>query len=174
MRSDAELVKAVLEGDQALYAELIRRHQRVVLATAWQTLGDYHAAEDAAQEAFVAAYENLGTLRDPSSFAAWVLKIARRQALRMAQRQVAVSSIEAADDPAASGDAVPLDEDVQRLLAALARLPEHERVVVTLHYVDGHNVQTIADITGRPLGTVTKQLSRAVGRLRHLLREIER
>jgi len=174
VQSDAELVNAVLEGDQAFYTELIRRHQRSVLATAWQTLGDYHAAEDAAQEAFVAAYENLGGLRNPASFGAWVLKIARRQAMRVAKRRLAARPIEAAGDPPARENAAPLDEHLQPLLAALDGLPDHERVVVTLHYVEGYNVQTIAEMTGRPLGTVTKQLSRAVVRLQRMLTEIER
>ena len=62
---------------------------------------------------------------------------------------------------------------MQHLLAAVAGLPEHERVVVVLHYVEGHSAQTIAEMTGRPLGTVTKQLSRAVGRLRQSLSEAE-
>lgn len=173
MPFDADLISAVLAGDRALYAELVRRHQRMVLAMAWQTLGDYHAAEDAAQDAFVAAYENLGALRDPGSFGAWVLKIARREAIRVAQRRGTVQAIDAAVDPPASDNATPLDEDLQRLLAAVAKLPAHERVVVVLHYLEGHNVQTIAEMTGRPLGTVTKQLSRAVQRLRRILVEVK-
>ena len=174
MRSNAELIDAVLGGDLATYAELVRRHQRLVLATAWQTLGDYHAAEDAAQEAFVAAYENLGRLRNRSLFGPWVLKITRCQAVRMAQRRAAARRFEAVHDPPVSADAVERDETLQHLLAALGRLPAHERVVVIFHYLEGHRVQTIAQMTGRPLGTVTKQLSRAIRRLRQSLAEIER
>jgi RNA polymerase sigma-70 factor, ECF subfamily len=146
----------------------------MVLATAWHTLGDYHAAEDVAQETFVAAYENLGSLRDAASFGSWVLRIARRQAVRMAQRRTKTSPIEATDDRPACEDAVRLDDDVRQLLAAVTGLPEHERVVVILRYVEGHNVQAISEMTGRPVGTVTKQLSRAVKRLRQSLAEIER
>jgi RNA polymerase sigma-70 factor (ECF subfamily) len=51
------------------------------------------------------------------------------------------------------------------------RLPDHERDVVTLHHLDGHSVQAVADLTGRPLGTVTKQLSRAYERLRETFKE---
>ena len=173
VRSNAELIDAVLGGDSAPYAELVRRHQRLVLATAWQMLGDYHAAEDAAQEAFVAAYQNLGSLRDRSVFGAWVIKIVRREALRMAKRRSAAVQSEAFPDPPVADDSARLEEDVRYLLAAVARLPEHERVVVILHYLEGHSVQSIAEMTGRPLGTVTKQLSRAVGRLRQSLAEAE-
>lgn len=168
MRTNAELIEAVLGGDPAPYAELMRRHQRLVLATAWQVLGDYHAAEDAAQEAFVAAYQDLGRLRNCRLFGAWVAKIARREAVRVSKRRRAMRQREMLSDLPDSGR---IENDLQPLLAAVARLPEHERVVVVLHYLDGHSAQTIAEMTSRPLGTVTKQLSRAVCRLRQLLAE---
>jgi len=60
------------------------------------------------------------------------------------------------------------------LLAAVMRLPERERQVVTLRYFDGHSVQAVAEITGRPLGTVTRQLSRAYARLWERLKDLER
>ena len=164
----------MLEGDRASFAELVRRHQRTVVATAWQTLGDYHAAQDAAQEAFVAAYRKLGTLRDPSRFGPWVLTIVRRTALRIARRRrPRPEPLERAGDPPGPDEADPLDEDLQRLLEAVARLPDHERVVVVLRYLEGHSVASIAQMTGRPVGTVTKQLSRAVTRLKASLEEVE-
>jgi len=174
VRSNAELVGAVLEGDRASFAELVRRYQRMVVATAWQALGDHHAAEDAAQEAFVAAYRKLGSLQDPSRFGPWVLQIVRRTALRIAgRRRLRTEPLESAGDPPGPADADPLDEDLQRLLEAVKRLPDHERVVVMLRYLDGHSVAAIAEMTGRPLGTVTKQLSRAVARLKEALEEVE-
>ena len=174
VRSNAELVGAVLEGDRASFAELVRRYQRMVLATAWQALGDHHAAEDAAQEAFVAAYRKLGSLRDPARFGPWMLRIVRRTALRIAQRRrVKTEPLESAGEPPGPADADPLEEDLRRLLEAVTRLPDHERVVVMLRYMDGHSVAAIAEMTGRPLGTVTKQLSRAVARLKEALQEVQ-
>jgi RNA polymerase sigma-70 factor (ECF subfamily) len=174
VQSNAELIDAVLGGDTAPYAELMRRHQRLALTAAWRILGDYHAAEDAVQEAFVAAYQNLSRLRDRSLFGAWVIGIVRREAVRIAKRRHAAGRTEVMPDPPAGDDSARLQEDLQQLLAAVARLPEHERVVVILHYVDGQTVHAIAEMTDRPLGTVTKQLSRAVERLRQLLAEVER
>jgi RNA polymerase sigma-70 factor (ECF subfamily) len=174
VRSNAELVGAVLEGDRASFAELVRRYQRMVLAIAWQALGDHHAAEDAAQEAFVAAYRKLAALRDPARFGPWMMRIVRRTALRIRERRRPTTEpLESAGDPPSPVDADPLDEDLQRLLEAVTRLPDHERVVVMLRYLDGHSVAAIAEMTGRPLGTVTKQLSRAVARLRESLEEVE-
>lgn len=64
-----------------------------------------------------------------------------------------------------------LDEDKERLLAAVLELGESERQAVMLRYFGGHSVKEVADITGRSAGTITKQLSRAHRRLRVLLGE---
>ena len=67
----------------------------------------------------------------------------------------------------------PLDQVSETLLAAIARLPEREKIVVMLKYFDGHSVTEIAEMIGRPIGTITVQLSRARKRLRSWLKEFE-
>ena len=61
MLSDQELVEAIIAGDRAVFAELVRRYERAVRAVAADVLGDVHLAEDCAQEVFVKAYEKLPT-----------------------------------------------------------------------------------------------------------------
>jgi len=70
------------------------------------------------------------------------------------------------DPPAAPHRNGELDEASRALLAAVDRLPEQERVVVMLNYFSGQPVSAIAQMTGRPIGTVTVQLTRARARLR--------
>ena len=166
MRPDSELVDSTLRGDKTAYGELVCRYGQCVVAAAWQILGDYHAAQDAAQEVFLTAYRKLGSLRNGSTFGPWVLKSARRYAYRTAHHQARLSRLDAASTPPAPTEYGRLADDQQDLLIAVNRLPEHERVVVVLRYFQENSVQAVAQITGRPLGTVTKQLSRALGRLR--------
>lgn len=166
MRSDAELVGAVLAGDREAFADLVRRYERAARAVAVDVVGDHHAAQDAAQEAFIAAYEKLGSLRDGAVFGSWMLKIVRNHALNWVRRRSRQPALELLRDPPACGQDGRLEQASQRLLAAVTRLPEHERVVVMLRYFDGHGVRAIAEMTGRPVGTVTTQLSRARDRLR--------
>jgi len=64
-------------------------------------------------------------------------------------------------------------EPYEAVAREIARLPEHERIVVVMRYVDGCSVKDIADATGRPVGTITKQLSRAIERLRGRLVEVQ-
>jgi RNA polymerase sigma-70 factor (ECF subfamily) len=174
MKADAEIVRAVLRGDRGAFAALVARHERAVWATAWRVLRDDHAAADAGQEAFLRAFQKLGHLRHPERFGIWLLRIARREAIRLARRRAhdpSRSLDEAGTDPPrgqdrADGPATRLSADAEELLAAVAMLPEHERLVIVLRYFDGRSVAEVAAALGRPVGTVTKQLSRALERLK--------
>jgi RNA polymerase sigma-70 factor (ECF subfamily) len=173
MRTNEELIAAVLSGEQAAFAELLRRFERAAWTTAWKILRDYHAAQDATQNAFVEAYRRLGQLRSPDLFGVWLLRITGREALRLARQRRKVDSLASAGDFAASQAGDPLTPEASDLLLAIGRLPEHERLVIVLRYLDGLTVAEVARLTGRPVGTVTKQLSRAIERLRSMFREVK-
>ncbi|HEX5444634.1 MAG TPA: sigma-70 family RNA polymerase sigma factor [Pirellulales bacterium] len=172
MQSDRDLVHAVCAGDPQAYAELVRRHQRAVVATAWRITGGYHAAQDVAQEAFVSAYRKLDSLREGAAFGGWILKITQRLAWRAHRRTPQLAQLREGDEPVGREDRPPFDDALHDVAMAVAQLPEQERTVVSLRYFEGHSVGAVAEITGRPLGTVTKQLSRAHRRLRAWLAEV--
>lgn len=169
LQSDGELIDAVLRGDRQVFAILVKRYERPVRAIAMSVLRDRHLAQDVGQEAFVRAYEKLGSLRRAGAFGPWLLKIARRCALDIVHGQGWASLSE--DDILAAEPPGLLDEERKRLLAAVVKLRESERQAVMLRYFSGYSVKEIADITGRNVGTVTKQLSRAHRHLRVLLGE---
>ena len=172
MESTEALVKSAVAGDTVSYGELVRRFERSVVTTGWSILGDFHLAQDVAQEVFTIAHGQLVTLRDGSSFGSWVLKIARNRALRRRKQEATHrSAVPFMDGFGAVRDAA-LDEYREELIRAVGQLPEQERIVVVLRYFDGQPVDSIAQLTGRPIGTVTKQLSRAVERLRYLTRKV--
>ena len=63
---DAQLVRAVLSGDDTAFDILVEKHQKSVHALVWQKIGDFHYAEEITQDAFLRAYQKLSTLRNPS------------------------------------------------------------------------------------------------------------
>ena len=172
MRKTDDLVRAVLDGDSFAFAELVRRYERAVWATGWKVLRDYHAVQDATQNAFVEAYRQLAQLRRPATFGVWILQIAHREALRIVRKRRSEESLQTAGNLPANSTGIHGLEDYGELMAALGGLPEHERLVVILHYLDGRPVAEVAELTGRPVGTVTKQLSRAIERLKSILAEV--
>jgi RNA polymerase sigma-70 factor (ECF subfamily) len=166
---DDHLIRAVLAGNRDAYADLVRRYGRQVHAAAWAILRNHQAAEDLTQETFIKAYDKLTTLRAPGGFGPWLLTIVRRKATDCARRKRRLVFVPTVPDMQWLD--VPAEEDAALVLSALARIPDREQQVVLLRYFDDLAVADIAALLGRPVGTVTKQLSRALTRLRNLLKE---
>jgi RNA polymerase sigma-70 factor (ECF subfamily) len=165
LESDGQLVQRVLKGDREAYATLVDRYQHAVFAVALKILEDREAAEDATQSALVAAYSNLHRLHDKKAFGAWLLVIARREAMRLSRARR--RTVPLADNHAAvSPNGLIESETLAALMTALGELAEHEQQVLMLRYFESYSMASIAAITGRSVGTVTKQISRALGRLR--------
>lgn len=172
MQSDFELVKAILDGRTDLYSQLLLRYEASVKAMCYSVLTDMHLAADASQDAFIKAFENLGTLRNPKVFGAWLMRIAKRRALDMLSQQQKANQLKQTRQ-LPYHDTETCAEIKRNLLDAMMKLPKHERQTVLLRYFEGHSVRQVASITQRSVGTVTKQLSRAHRRLRILLQEAE-
>ena len=173
-QSDAQLVQETLAGNNPAFAALVSRYERSVLAVATRQVQSTHAADDVAQEAFVKAYQQLPNLRNPKAFAPWLMKITRRCALDSLRQQQDVKYADNLDQMAVHERNGRLEPDHQHLLEAVARLPESEKQVVMLRYFGPHSVRDVADIVGRNVGTVTKQLSRAHKRLKRHMQESEK
>lgn len=172
LQSDAELVGEVIQGRRASYGLLVERYERAVMATALQILRDPEKARDVAQDVFLAAYQKLATLRRPADFGSWLLTIARNRALSALRQQSRSPVILPLMDnpPAREVESSALTSTV---LDGITALPEREREVILMHYFDRLSVKDISTATGRPVGTVTKQLSRAYERLRTMLSKTE-
>jgi RNA polymerase sigma-70 factor (ECF subfamily) len=174
VRTDAELVNAVLDGEKQAFAVLVKRYERPVRAVALDVLGDHHSAADVSQEAFVKAYEQLAGLRKSEAFGSWLMKIAHRCALDSARKKLKEPRLEIKTAPLIENPDGQLDEEKLRLLAVIVKLPRSEKQVVMLRYLGDNSVKEVAEIVGRSVGTVTKQLSRAHKRLRKILEIAEK
>ena len=76
VEDDVQLIHRILSGDEAAFSALVRKYQKSVHALAWRKIGDFHIAEEIAQDAFLQAYKNLARLRNPNQFAGWLYVIA--------------------------------------------------------------------------------------------------
>jgi RNA polymerase sigma factor (sigma-70 family) len=175
---DAELIERARQGDTSSYGELVRRYQDVAVRTAYVVGGDAADAEEAAQEAFVKAYRALDRFRGDAPFRPWLLAIVANEARnrrRAAGRQAALA-IRAAERDRPSGDAAPSPEeavlgteDRARLLAAVNRMQESDRLVIAYRFFLDLSERETADALDIRPGTVKSRLSRALARLRALL-----
>jgi RNA polymerase sigma-70 factor (ECF subfamily) len=163
------LVERARSGDRAAFDDLVRSRIDAVYRTSLAILGDAADAADATQEAFVLAWRNIGSLRDPDLFDAWFGRVhlnACRAELRRRKRIVREVSIPEDDDgraePVAPG--LPLDDrtaDADAFDRAFARLSVNDRAVLVLHHLHERTVAEIAAALGKPQGTIKARLFRA-------------
>ncbi|HET9221902.1 MAG TPA: RNA polymerase sigma factor, partial [Roseiflexaceae bacterium] len=152
------------------YEQLVRRFQDMAVGYAYAVLGDWHLAEDVAQEAFITAYYDLPTLRMPRAFPAWFRRVLFKQVDRIRRRSaLTIVPLEWAQEIATpQRDLVQLLEQrelSQQVRFAIASLPEHQRVVVALFYISAYSVIDISRFLDIPVATVKTRLHAARRRL---------
>lgn len=163
--TDEALVLRARDGDTQAYDELVRRYLRPAYAVALSVVLEPADAEDVAQDAFIAALERLDSCQ-PDRFAAWLMKIVRNRAISLQRRRRVRRSepLEWASDVRGSGDPgteLELTRLRQRLLAAMAGLPEKQREVLLLHDLEGWRHREIGEAMGMKEGTVRYTLFQA-------------
>ncbi|MBI1930244.1 transcription termination factor Rho [Candidatus Poribacteria bacterium] len=158
-------------GDVDAFGTIVQRFQDMAVGYAYSILGDFHLAEDAAQEAFIAVYRDLSTLRAPAAFPSWLKKLVFKQCNRLTRgKSVELLPLETAFEiPSTEND--PMEAMAERemkdnVLAAIQALPENERVVTTLFYINGYSHQEIADFLEIPATTVNHRLRASRKRLK--------
>jgi RNA polymerase sigma-70 factor (ECF subfamily) len=169
--SDQFIIRRCLDGRPDAFRHLIRRYQPIVTAFVSKKLRHRHLVEEAAQETFVRAFFNLRKLRKPEKFYSWLLGIAARVSKEELRKNGKVIHLEDISNlPALSPNG---DSDVE-LEQAVSRLEDPYRQVVLLRFYAGRSCREISEALDVPVGTVTKQLSRAYEKLRGLLKEDNR
>ncbi len=172
------LLRRAQAGDREAFGEIVRRYQDAVFNLCYRMLGDYHEAEDAAQETFLRAYRHLRRYDPNRRFSTWVLSIASHHCIdRLRTRRVTLVSLDAPDVYRHHGDTSHPEESVlrreraDRVQAMLRRLSPDYRLVLVLHYYHDMSYAEIAELLGTTEGAVKTRAHRARRELGKLLRE---
>jgi RNA polymerase sigma-70 factor (ECF subfamily) len=170
----ALIARAEAQDSGAGFGERIAENQRRVFQIAFSILGNAADAEDAAQEAFLRAYQNLGSLREAEKFRAWVNRIVFRLALnrrRGYRRRLARDTVWQIEVTPAMVDGAEVAEQrvmLDRLRREIEQLPEKLRSVLQLSVVEEMEAADVGAVLGIPAGTVRSRLHTA----RKLLLEV--
>jgi len=167
---DLELAAVAAGGDRAAFGELVRRHGSAVRGLLRRMGADPALADDLAQDAFVAAFEQITDFRGDGTFQSWVKRIAARLYIKRWRKNARLDVVESPPEPAqppglsesGAADRIDLDE-------ALKALSPVERVCVCLCYGGGLSHAEIASALNAPLGTVKSHVKRGLDRLRRIL-----
>ncbi|MFC1526289.1 sigma-70 family RNA polymerase sigma factor [Candidatus Latescibacterota bacterium] len=180
-KAEARLVADALAGSGEAFATLVRRYQEYAYGVAVGLLTDFELARDVVQEAFLAAYRDLGKLQEPHRFGGWLRGIVRHKAFRALRDLERVRGLteeltkaEYAPAPSRRPDQTAEEEERRRIVSeALQRLSERNREVVGLYYVNGLSYADIAGFLNVTETAVQGRLQRARAQLREELTVVE-
>jgi RNA polymerase sigma-70 factor (ECF subfamily) len=170
---DAQLAVLAQAGDRDAFGELVRRYTGQARRVARAVLGNESDADDAAQDAFLAALRYLGRYDPDRPFGPWLMRIVanaaadwRRRRTVRATEAIPLQTADTAPGPERQALRRELRDELKR---ALAGLPERRRIAVVLFDVEGYSHQEIADVLNVPVGTVRSDVYHARRALRAAL-----
>ena len=171
--TDTDLAQRAAQGDPEAFGALVERWAPAVRRVARAALGDPDEADDAAQDAFLSAWTNVGSYDPTRPFGPWILRIAANRALDRGRKRKVRAAEPLMEDQA--GTTAGPDRETERSMlrerldVALAGLPPRQRVAVTMFDAEGYSHGEIAEVLGVPEGTVRSDVFHARRALRGAL-----
>ena len=185
--TDETLMQAYRQGDETALARLVRRHSGPLLGYLTRMSSNPHQAEDLFQETFVRVHRHAENFRPDGRFKPWLYTIATRLAvdeLRRRKRTPVLLSMDEqteehhsladrlADPAAGPADCAAAADLRARVRGAVERLSPAQRAILSLTYFEGFTYPEAARALGRSLGTIKKQMSRALRTLARALPDL--
>ncbi|MFM1655383.1 RNA polymerase sigma factor [Brevibacillus sp. B_LB10_24] len=170
---EAELIRRAQAGDRESMIELLRSIENSVYRSAFYILGNEQDALDASQETLIRVYQKIHLFQEKAKFSTWVQRIvsnicmdkfrSKKETISIDEHELALPVINNVEEEFLLND---LTHEVHQ---AVAKLPDHYRVVIVLRYLQELSYQEIADTLELPLNTVKSYLFRARQQLQELL-----
>lgn len=184
--ADLEAVERTLAGDREAFGELVERWQGRIYGAVVRMIRDRELARDLTQDAFLKAYEKLGSFQGGAAFGTWLYSIAlnvvrseiRRRSAKKNRPPLSLDALGGAeegseydppDDAPGAVERLVTREQCRALLAAIDELDGDQREVIVLREFQGLSYDEIAEAVGVPVGTVRSRLFRARNELRRRL-----
>lgn len=171
--SDGEAVRRVLAGEVECLRVLVERYTREFGRLAEALVGDADAAEDALQEAFISAYERLGSCRDPDRFGGWFYRIVANKCLDAKRRRKMAPLDDVAVPARDTADAALREAEVDQLFqGALAELTPEQREAFVMREVDGRSYEEMAELMNTGVDALKMRVHRAREALKKRLKDV--
>ncbi len=164
--NEAQLVTQAQNGDRNAFSELVRLHAQGVLNVIYRMCGDVQLAEDAAQETFIRAWQNLSSYRPQTSLRNWLYRIAVNAGTDMLRKEKrivpdAIEDLHLSDGQPGLESLLLQQERTVSVQKAILSLPDASRAVLVLREYEGLSYQEISSTLDIPLGSVMSRLSYA-------------
>ncbi len=168
--TDRALIESVLAGDKEAFGEIVNRYRNQAYRCALAILGNEQDALDLSQEAFIRAYRFLHRFDVNRPFFPWFYRILKNRCLSFLRKRKRQAEVSIDDVFGLSGPEVDRDR-IRMVRECVAMLPEHHLEIIRLRYYQGLSYQEIADLLGKPIGSVMSGLYYARQKLKERLEE---
>ncbi len=168
---EASLLDRARLGSPQAFADLVSRHRGAAWGVCLRITGNPHDAEDALQNALIAAWHHLDRFRGDARFSTWLHRIAANAALAVVRSRRDIPGHHQLPDRGSPVDDFAAYDESDRIQAALRRIPEDFRVAFVLREYGGLTYDEIARHQGIPVQTVKSRLNRARRAVAELLTE---
>jgi RNA polymerase sigma-70 factor (ECF subfamily) len=167
LQQENEVIDRVLAGEEAAYARLVDEYKRYAFTVALKVVGTRTEAEEAAQDAFIKAFNNLRNFNRQARFSTWLYRITFNTAISYKRKQrsdlVGIEAGEGLDSGEASG--AEASDRKTFLMKAIARLNDADRLAIQMYYLKEFTLEEIAETTGINMNTLKVRVHRARQRL---------
>ena len=183
--TETEFIKQLINKSQLAYSTLLDDFQQKVFATCISFVPNTEDAEDIAQEVFVEVFNSIHKFKGDSKLSTWIYRITTNKCLEFIRKKNTKKRF--AFLQSITGNAIPMDktayftemnhpgvvlenkETSETLFYAINQLPEAQRVVFTLHKIDGKSYKEISEITNKSLSSIESLMFRSKKSLQKLL-----
>jgi RNA polymerase sigma-70 factor, ECF subfamily len=164
------LIERCRAGDDIAFSELVDRYKNLVYAIVARMVTDRTQADDLAQEVFLKVHRGLPYFRGEARLSTWIYRIVLNVCTQArGRRRAEVTGVEPLQEPGGTDASFADFELRERLEKAIAQLPENYRLLISAHYLDGVQYESLAEALNIPIGTIKTHLYRAKRRLRELM-----
>ncbi len=171
LQEENDLIDRILAGKQELYAQLVDHYKSYAFTIALKILENRAEAEEAAQDAFIRAYQFLKTFNRQARFSTWLYRIVFNTAVSYKRKNRKVlSSIEHHDRAAEAEQSLERDDKRIFVSQAMGRLNEADRLAIQLYYLKEFTLEEVAELMGQNMNTLKVRIHRARQRLANELK----
>jgi RNA polymerase sigma factor (sigma-70 family) len=179
-KTDEYYIREILRGDPGSYSHLVDKYKHLAFSLSMKILNQREDAEEASQDAFIKAYNSLGTFNGTSAFRTWffrivyntsISKLRTRKNIEVKLDDVRISDTEITDTENAIGH-LSSDDRMKYLQKALLSLEHEERTLLNMYYFDDFSIDEIVSITGMSASNVKVKLFRTRKKLFEKLKNL--